>query len=64
MVVAVGPEGGWDEPEEIERFTDRHCFQKVTLGQRTLRSDCAVVSLLALAHDACDDPFLLSSHPI
>jgi 16S rRNA U1498 N3-methylase RsmE len=55
MLVAVGPEGGWDEPGEIERLA-RHGFQVVTLGERTLRSDCAVVSLLALAHDACDPP--------
>lgn len=28
-------------------------FQKVTLGTRALRSDVAVVSLLALAHEVC-----------
>ena len=28
-------------------------FQEVTLGTRVLRSDVAVVSLLALAHEIC-----------
>eukprot|EP00612_Vaucheria_litorea_P005671 CAMPEP_0171469078 /NCGR_PEP_ID=MMETSP0945-20130129/11034_1 /TAXON_ID=109269 /ORGANISM="Vaucheria litorea, Strain CCMP2940" /LENGTH=69 /DNA_ID=CAMNT_0011998081 /DNA_START=37 /DNA_END=242 /DNA_ORIENTATION=- len=45
VVVAVGPEGGWDEPFELELFS-RHGFQTVTLGERVLRSDVAVVSLL------------------
>lgn len=53
VVIAVGPEGGWEEPKELEQFTSRH-FQKVTMGERTLRSDCAVISLLSLAHDVCD----------
>ena len=53
MVVAVGPEGGWLEPDELERF-HKHGFTQITLGSRTLRSDVAVVSLLSLAHDACD----------
>ena len=52
ILLAVGPEGGWEEPEELERFQE-HNFQQITLGSRVLRSDCAVISLLALAHDAC-----------
>ena len=52
MVVAVGPEGGWTEPDELDLF-QKHGFQQCTLGTRTLRSDCAVVSLLGLAHEAC-----------
>jgi RsmE family RNA methyltransferase len=52
MVIAVGPEGGWEEPEELERF-QQHGFQPITMGTRVLRSDCAVVSLLSLAHDVC-----------
>jgi len=28
-------------------------FQQITLGKRVLRSDVAVVSLLALAHEVC-----------
>ena len=54
LVVAVGPEGGWDDPTEIDRFCDLG-FQKVTMGERTLRSDCAVISLLSLAHDVVGD---------
>lgn len=52
IVVAVGPEGGWAEPEELDHF-ETLGFQQVTLGDRTLRSDCAVVSLLSLAHEVC-----------
>jgi 16S rRNA (uracil1498-N3)-methyltransferase len=54
VVVAVGPEGGWEEPGELERFQELG-FQQITLGTRTLRSDCAVVSLLSLAHEACHE---------
>ena len=53
IVVAVGPEGGWEEPTELDLFVEKHGFQQCTLGSRTLRSDCAVVSLLSLAHEAC-----------
>lgn len=52
VVVAIGPEGGWEEPGELDLFQSLG-FQQCTLGTRTLRSDCAVVSLLGLAHDAC-----------
>ncbi len=54
LVVAVGPEGGWSEPEELDQF-DALGFQQITLGSRTLRSDCAVVSLLSLAHEVCHE---------
>jgi len=67
LLLAVGPEGGWDEPDELDRF-ESYKFQQVTLGQRILRSDTAVVSLLALAHDACvatddDDDDESTNHP-
>lgn len=52
IVVAVGPEGGWEETEELPQFHELG-FQQITLGTRTLRSDCAVVSLLSLAHEKC-----------
>lgn len=55
IVIAVGPEGGWEEPNEIDAFVSEHAFQQITMGTRVLRSDCAVVSLLGLAHDICDD---------
>ncbi|KAG5179563.1 RNA methyltransferase-domain-containing protein [Tribonema minus] len=53
VVIAVGPEGGWDEPFELEMF-EAHGFVPVTLGTRVLRSDVAVNALLALAHDWVD----------
>lgn len=53
MVIAVGPDGGWMEPKELDRFQS-HGFVQITLGRRVLRSDVAVVSLLSLAHDVCD----------
>ena len=52
MLVAIGPEGGWEEPYELDMF-ERLGFQRVSLGSRVLRSDVAVVSLLALAHECC-----------
>jgi len=52
ILVAVGPEGGWDESYELDMFTNKG-FQQITLGTRVLRSDVAVVSLLALAHEVC-----------
>jgi 16S rRNA (uracil1498-N3)-methyltransferase len=52
IVVAVGPEGGWEEPNELQRIVQAG-FQPITMGSRILRTDCAVIGLLALAHDAC-----------
>ena len=46
-------EGGWEEPDELNMFTNDCGFQKITLGSRTLRSDVAVAGLLSLAHEAC-----------
>lgn len=54
IVLAVGPEGGWEEPYELEMFKNLG-FEQVTLGSRILRSDVAVISLLSLANDACLD---------
>ena len=54
VVIAVGPEGGWTEPNELDLFQSLG-FQQITLGTRTLRSDCAVVSLMSLANEACQE---------
>ena len=51
IVVAVGPEGGWSEPYELDMFQS-HGFQQTTLGPRILRSDVAVISLLSQAQSA------------
>jgi RsmE family RNA methyltransferase len=38
MLVAIGPEGGWEEPHKLDMFK-RSGFQRVSLGSRVLRSD-------------------------
>jgi hypothetical protein len=40
IVIAVGPEGGWDD-EEVRSFVQRG-FHVVSLGERILRTDIAV----------------------
>jgi len=50
VLLAVGPEGGWNQFERD--LLAAHGFVDVTLGARTLRSDTAIVALLALVHDA------------
>jgi len=50
VLLAVGPEGGWN-PFELELLHSQG-FRSVGLGRRTLRSDTAVIALLALTHDA------------
>jgi RsmE family RNA methyltransferase len=52
IVLAVGPEGGWAEPDELDLFQNLG-FQQITLGSRTLRTDCAVIGLLSLASEVC-----------
>ncbi len=50
MLLAVGPEGGWNEFEV--GLLAAHGFQRVSIGTRTLRSDTACVALLAVVSDA------------
>jgi RsmE family RNA methyltransferase len=45
VLLAVGPEGGWDE-FELGLLNERR-FRLVSLGARTLRADTACVALLA-----------------
>ena len=45
VLLAVGPEGGWLE-YEIDKFRERG-FSAIGMGERILRVDTAVVSLLA-----------------
>lgn len=50
VLIAIGPEGGWNE---FERDLLRaHRFTPIGLGPRTLRSDVATIALLAVASDA------------
>lgn len=50
VVVAVGPEGGWS-PYERD-LLERQGFVGAGLGPRTLRSDTALIALLAIVHEA------------
>ena len=49
ILLAVGPEGGWDEGREVGLLAVAG-FEPVSLGPRVLRSDVAANALLALAH--------------
>lgn len=51
-LVAVGPEGGWSD-FELRLFEDAG-FRRISLGPRILRTDTAVVALLALLSGAAD----------
>jgi RsmE family RNA methyltransferase len=48
VLLAVGPEGGWNEFEL--RLLGAHGFRQVGLGPRTLRVDTACTALLSIAH--------------
>jgi RsmE family RNA methyltransferase len=50
VLLAVGPEGGWND-FEID-LLERHGFQTVGMGARTLRADTACIALLALVHES------------
>ena len=50
LLLAVGPEGGWNGFETD--LLEAHGFQRIGMGPRTLRTDTACVALLALVHDA------------
>jgi 16S rRNA (uracil1498-N3)-methyltransferase len=50
VLLAVGPEGGWNEFEL--RLLAAHGFHAVSMGARTLRTDTACVALLTLVHAA------------
>ena len=50
ILLAVGPEGGWNDFETD--LLERHGFHCIGMGTRTLRTDTACIALLALAHDS------------
>jgi 16S rRNA (uracil1498-N3)-methyltransferase len=50
ILLAVGPEGGWNDFEIA--LLETHGFQTVGMGHRTLRTDTACIALLAIVHDA------------
>jgi RsmE family RNA methyltransferase len=45
ILLAVGPEGGWTD-EEVE-LLEEHSFVRYSLGERILRTDTALIALLA-----------------
>ena len=53
IVVAVGPEGGWEDEEVLLLLSKG--FSLVSLGPRILRTDMAVSVLLGLSHDWTDN---------
>jgi RsmE family RNA methyltransferase len=52
VVLAVGPEGGWNAFELA--LLEKHGFQSAGMGPRTLRTDTACIALLALLHDVLE----------
>ena len=53
VIVAVGPEGGFD-PAETGQFVD-HGFRSITLGSRILRTETATIAISAiLQYISCD----------
>lgn len=50
VLVAVGPEGGWNGFERA--LLEAHGFELAALGARTLRVDTACIALLATVHAA------------
>ncbi len=49
ILLAIGPEGGWNRFETT--LLETHGFKCVGLGSRRLRTDTACVALLAIVHD-------------
>jgi len=49
VLLAVGPEGGWVDFERA--LLQEHGFVRVSLGERTLRSDLACIVALSLVHE-------------
>lgn len=52
IVIAVGPEGGWEE-DEVMSFEEKG-FHRVSLGQRILRTDIAVPVALGITNQWID----------
>ncbi len=51
LLLAVGPEGGWIE-DEVD-LLEKHGFARYSLGPRILRTDTALIALLAKLDAAC-----------
>ncbi len=53
VIVAIGPEGGFD-PLEVRHFS-QHGFQPVSLGSRILRTETASIAILAIIQYIWDE---------
>jgi RsmE family RNA methyltransferase len=49
VLVAIGPEGGWNDFELA--LLERHGFVKAAVGSRTLATTAACIAVLSLVHD-------------
>jgi len=49
VLIAIGPEGGWNEFEI--GLLEARGFERISMGPRPLRCDTATVALLALVHE-------------
>ena len=49
LLLAIGPEGGWTD-DEVE-LLEAHGFSRYSLGSRILRTDTAMIALLAKLND-------------
>jgi RsmE family RNA methyltransferase len=50
VLLAIGPEGGWNDFELA--LLERHRFERVSMGSRTLATTTACIAALTLVHDA------------
>lgn len=50
IVLAIGPEGGW-MPREVSMFQNAFNFTPVSIGDRILRTDAAVLITLGVVHE-------------
>ena len=53
VIVAIGPEGGFD-PLEVSHFS-QHGFQPVSLGSRILRTETASIAILSIVQYIWDE---------
>jgi RsmE family RNA methyltransferase len=51
VLLAIGPEGGWNA-YELDMLC-AHGFEPVSLGNRILRTDTAVIALIAALNEQC-----------
>jgi RsmE family RNA methyltransferase len=49
VLVAIGPEGGWNDFELA--LLERHGFVRAGVGSRTLATTAACIAVLSLVHD-------------